>query len=252
LRESKDKRRKLPVLAGYSGEIRRKRRFLRQLAIPVDFAHNMTLIAPVPTRAGVLFWSSAPHRHYRSPWRHARELHDLHRERSVGGVFYFCLGNDMSAIPLTVRGAERLQEELQRLKTVERPAVINAIAEARAQGDLSENAEYDAARERQGFIEGRIAELEGTLSNAHLIDPSALEAEGRAVFGATVEIEDLDSGDRVTYQIVGDVEADIKSNLISVSSPVARALIGKSEGDVVEVMAPAGVREYEVLGVRYI
>lgn len=158
----------------------------------------------------------------------------------------------MSAIPLTVRGAERLQEELQRLKTVERPAVINAIAEARAQGDLSENAEYDAARERQGFIEGRIAELEGTLSNAHLIDPSALEAEGRAVFGATVDIEDLDSGDRVTYQIVGDVEADIKSNLISVSSPVARALIGKSEGDVVEVKAPAGVREYEVLSVRYI
>ena len=120
----------------------------------------------------------------------------------------------MSAIPLTVRGAERLQEELQRLKTVERPAVINAIAEARAQGDLSENAEYDAARERQGFIEGRIAELEGTLSNAHLIDPSSLEAEGRAVFGATVDIEDLDSGDRVTYQIVGDVEADLKANLI--------------------------------------
>ncbi|WP_447982387.1 transcription elongation factor GreA [Achromobacter kerstersii] len=158
----------------------------------------------------------------------------------------------MSAIPLTVRGAERLQEELQRLKTVERPAVINAIAEARAQGDLSENAEYDAARERQGFIEGRIAELEGTLSNAHLIDPTSLDAAGRAVFGATVDIEDLDSGDRVTYQIVGDVEADIKSNLISVSSPVARALIGKSEGDVVEVKAPAGVREYEVLGVRYI
>ena len=156
----------------------------------------------------------------------------------------------MSAIPLTVRGAERLQEELQRLKTVERPAVINAIAEARAQGDLSENAEYDA-RERQGFIEGRIAELEGTLSNAHLIDPSSLDAEGRAVFGATVDIEDLDSGDRLTYQIVGDVEADIKSNLISVSSPWP-ALIGKSEGDVVEVLAPAGVREYEVLGVRYI
>jgi transcription elongation factor GreA len=174
-------------------------------------------------------------------------------ENAPSGRFStFCLGNDMSAIPLTVRGAERLQEELQRLKTVERPAVINAIAEARAQGDLSENAEYDAARERQGFIEGRIAELEGTLSNAHLIDPTSLEAEGRAVFGATVDIEDLDSGDRVTYQIVGDVEADIKSNLISVSSPVARALIGKSEGDVVEVVAPAGVREYEVLGVRYI
>lgn len=157
----------------------------------------------------------------------------------------------MSAIPLTVRGAERLQQELHRLKTVERPAVISAIAEARAQGDLSENAEYDAARERQGFIEGRISELEGTL-NAHLIDPTALDAEGRAVFGATVEIEDLDSGDRLTYQIVGDVEADIKSNLISVSSPVARALIGKSEGDVVEVKVPAGVREYEVIGVRYL
>lgn len=186
------------------------------------------------------------------PMAGARPGNDLHRERSFGAFSTFCLGNDMSAIPLTVRGAERLQEELQRLKTVERPAVINAIAEARAQGDLSENAEYDAARERQGFIEGRIAELEGTLSNAHLIDPTSLDAEGRAVFGATVDIEDLDSGDRVTYQIVGDVEADIKANLISVSSPVARALIGKSEGDVVEVKAPAGVREYEVLGVRYI
>ena len=158
----------------------------------------------------------------------------------------------MAAIPLTVRGAERLNQELHRLKTIERPSVINAIAEARAQGDLSENAEYDAARERQGFIEGRIAELEGTLSNAHLIDPATVESEGRAVFGATVEIEDLESGDRLTYQIVGDVEADIKSNLISVSSPVARALIGKSKGDVVEVKAPSGVREYEVLNVRYI
>ncbi|WP_144637887.1 transcription elongation factor GreA [Bordetella genomosp. 13] len=158
----------------------------------------------------------------------------------------------MAAIPLTVRGAERLNQELHRLKTVERPSVINAIAEARAQGDLSENAEYDAARERQGFIEGRIAELEGTLSNAHLIDPTAVEGEGRAVFGATVEIEDLESGERLSYQIVGDVEADIKSNLISVSSPVARALIGKSEGDVVEVKAPSGVREYEVINVRYI
>ncbi|WP_459615131.1 transcription elongation factor GreA [Bordetella sp. 2513F-2] len=158
----------------------------------------------------------------------------------------------MSAIPLTVRGAERLQQELHRLKTIERPAVINAIAEARSQGDLSENAEYDAARERQGFIEGRIAELEGTLSNAHIIDPAELDTDGRAVFGATVEIEDLESGERVTYQIVGDVEADIKSNLISVSSPVARALIGKSAGDVVEVKAPSGVREYEVIDVRYV
>jgi len=158
----------------------------------------------------------------------------------------------MSAIPITVRGAERLQAELHRLKTVERPAVINAIAEARAQGDLSENAEYDAARERQGFIEGRIAELDGTLSNAQVIDPAALEAEGRAVFGATVEIEDLESGDRVVYQIVGDVESDIRESRISVSSPVARALIGKSEGDVVTVVAPSGEREYEVISVRYV
>ena len=158
----------------------------------------------------------------------------------------------MSAIPLTARGAERLHAELHRLKTIERPEVINAIAEARAQGDLSENAEYDAARERQAFVEGRIQELEGTLSNAQIIDPSALDVEGKAVFGATVEIEDLESGDRVTYQIVGDVEADIRSNLISVSSPVARALIGKGQGDVVEVKAPAGIREYEVLNVSYL
>ena len=158
----------------------------------------------------------------------------------------------MATIPLTVRGAERLQAELQRLKHVERPAVINAIAEARAQGDLSENAEYDAARERQGFIEGRIAELDGTLSNAQLIEPSTIEADGRVVFGATVEIEDLESGTKVTYQIVGDVEADIRSNLISVSSPVARALIGKYEGDVVEVKAPSGAREYEIISIKYL
>jgi transcription elongation factor GreA len=158
----------------------------------------------------------------------------------------------MSAIPLTVHGAERLRQELHHLKTVERPAVINAIAEARAQGDLSENAEYDAARERQGFIEARISELEATLSNAHVINPLELDADGRAVFGATVEIEDLDSGDRVVYQIVGDVEADIRANRISVSSPVARALIGKTEGDVVEVQAPSGLREYEVISVRYL
>jgi len=158
----------------------------------------------------------------------------------------------MSAIPLTTSGAERLQKELHRLKTIERPEIINAIAEARAQGDLSENAEYDAARERQAFVEGRIKELEGTLSNAQIIDPAALDVEGKAVFGATVEIEDLESGERVTYQIVGDVEADIRSNRISVSSPVARALIGKSEGDVIEVQAPAGLREYEVLNVSYI
>jgi transcription elongation factor GreA len=158
----------------------------------------------------------------------------------------------MSSIPLTMSGAERLQEELRRLKTVERPEIINAIAEARSQGDLSENAEYDAARERQAFVEGRIKELESTLSNAQIIDPSALDVDGRAVFGATVEIEDLESGERVTYQIVGDVEADIRANRISVSSPVARALIGKSEGDVIEVQAPAGVREYEILGVSYV
>jgi transcription elongation factor GreA len=158
----------------------------------------------------------------------------------------------MSAIPLTARGAERLKAELHRLKTVERPEVINAIAEARAQGDLSENAEYDAARERQAFVEGRIKELEGTLSNAQIIDPAELNVNGQAVFGATVDIEDLESGQRLTYQIVGDVEADIRSNLISVSSPVARALIGKSQGDVVEVKAPGGLREYEVLDVRYL
>lgn len=158
----------------------------------------------------------------------------------------------MSAIPLTVGGAERLQKELHRLKMVERPEIINAIAEARAQGDLSENAEYDAARERQAFVEGRIKELEGTLSNAQIIDPATLDVDGRAVFGATVEIEDLESGERVTYQIVGDVEADIRSSRISVSSPVARALIGKSEGDVVAVQAPGGVREYEVIGISYI
>lgn len=157
----------------------------------------------------------------------------------------------MAAIPLTVRGAERLKQELHRLKTVERPAVINAIAEARAQGDLSENAEYDAAKEKQGFIEGRIQELEAKLSNAQIIDPAELDAEGRIVFGATVDLEDLETGDRVTYQVVGDDEADIRANLISISSPIARALIGKSVGDVAEVQAPSGVREYEVLDVRY-
>ncbi|HUH88067.1 MAG TPA: transcription elongation factor GreA [Pusillimonas sp.] len=158
----------------------------------------------------------------------------------------------MAAIPLTASGAERLQKELHRLKTVERPEVINAIAEARAQGDLSENAEYEAARERQAFVEGRIQELESTLSNAQVIDPTTLDVEGTAVFGATVQIEDLESGERLTYQIVGDAEADIRSNRISISSPVARALIGKSEGDVVEVRAPAGIREYEVVGISYV
>jgi transcription elongation factor GreA len=158
----------------------------------------------------------------------------------------------MSAIPITVRGAELLKAELQRLKSVERPSVINAISEARAQGDLSENADYDAAKERQSFIEGRIQELEGKLSNAQVIDPSTLDAEGRIVFGSTVELEDLDSSSKVTYQIVGDDEADIKVGKISISSPIARALINKVEGDVAEVQAPAGIREYEVLSVRYV
>jgi transcription elongation factor GreA len=157
----------------------------------------------------------------------------------------------MPTIPLTLRGAQLLKDELHRLKTVDRPAVITAIAEARAQGDLSENAEYDAARERQGFIEGRIAELEGKLSNAQVIDAKLVDAEGRVVFAATVELEDLKSGDTVTYQIVGDDEADIKAGRISVSSPIARALIGKYAGDVAEVQAPGGVRESEILNVRY-
>jgi transcription elongation factor GreA len=158
----------------------------------------------------------------------------------------------MNKIPLTVTGAELLKAELHRLKTVERPNVIAAIAEARSHGDLSENAEYDAAKDRQSFIEGRIAELESKLSNAQIIDPALLDADGRCVFGATVELEDLDSGEIMTYQIVGDDEADIKLNKISVSSPIARALIGKSEGDVAEVMAPGGVRELEILDVKYI
>ena len=157
----------------------------------------------------------------------------------------------MSAIPITASGAERLREELHRLKHVERPAVIDAIAEARAQGDLSENAEYDAARERQGFVEARISELEGALSNAQIIEPSELNADGAVVFGATVEIEDLDTEARVRYQIVGDLEADIRQNRISVSSPVARALIGRREGDVVEVHTPSGLKEYEIVGLSY-
>ncbi len=158
----------------------------------------------------------------------------------------------MSTVPLTVNGAEKLKTELQRLKSVDRPAVINAISEARAQGDLSENAEYDAAKERQGFIEGRIMEVEAKLSNAQIIDPKTLDADGRVVFAATLDLEDLSSGDKVTYQIVGDDEADIKLGLVSISSPIARALIGKHVGDVAEVQAPGGVREYEILDVRYI
>jgi transcription elongation factor GreA len=157
----------------------------------------------------------------------------------------------MSTIPLTVKGAERLKQELHRLKTVDRPAVIVAIAEARAQGDLSENAEYDAAKERQGFIEGRIAELDSKLSNAQLIDPKTLDAEGRIVFGATVELEETESGKVSVYQIVGDEEANIDHGWLSISSPIARALIGKYAGDTVEFQAPAGLREYEILDVRY-
>ncbi len=157
----------------------------------------------------------------------------------------------MATCPITKRGAEMLKAELHKLKTVERPAVINAIAEARAQGDLSENADYDAAKERQGFIEGRIAEVEGKLSAAQVIDPASVDAGGRVVFGATVDLEDEDSGVQVTYQIVGEDEADLKKGLINISSPIARALIGKEEGDVAEVQAPGGVRRYEVVGVRY-
>jgi transcription elongation factor GreA len=158
----------------------------------------------------------------------------------------------MSTIPLTKRGAEKLKDELFRLKGVERHAVIQAIAEARAQGDLSENAEYEAAKDKQGFIEGRILEIEGKLAAAQVIDPSTLDAGGRIVFGTTVDLEDEDSGAKVTYQIVGDDEADLKLGLISISSPIARALIGKEAGDVAEVRAPGGVRTYEVVGVRYL
>jgi len=157
----------------------------------------------------------------------------------------------MSTFPVTKRGADKLKTELHRLKTVDRPAVITAIAEARAQGDLSENADYDAAKERQGFIEGRIAEIEGKLSVAKVIDPSTIDAGGKVVFGATVELEEESTGDAVTYQIVGEDEADLKLGLINISSPIARALIGKEEGDVAEVQAPGGVKRFEVVGVRY-
>jgi transcription elongation factor GreA len=158
----------------------------------------------------------------------------------------------MATIPLTVRGAELLRAELQRLKSVERHAVIVAISEARAQGDLSENAEYEAAKDKQGFIEGRILELESKLAAAQVIDPSRLDADGRVVFGATVDLEDEDSAAKVTYQIVGDDEADLKLGLISISSPIARALIGKEAGDVAEFQAPGGTRSYEIIDVRYV
>ncbi len=156
----------------------------------------------------------------------------------------------MAKTPMTTRGAELLRAELHRLKTVERPNVITAIAEARAHGDLSENAEYDAAREKQGFIEGRISELEAKLGNAQVIDPKLLDADGRCVFGATVELEEAGKG-AVTYQIVGDDEADIKQGRISINSPIARALIGKESGDVVDAQTPGGVKRYEILDVRY-
>jgi len=153
--------------------------------------------------------------------------------------------------PLTVKGAQRLREELEQLKSVKRPAVIAAIAEARAHGDLKENAEYHAAREQQGFIEGRIQELEYVLSHSQLIDVASLNAGTRVVFGATVDLEDCDSGEEVTYQIVGDLESNIKQGLISISSPLARALIGKHEGDTVTIQAPAGARDYDIVAVRY-
>ena len=158
----------------------------------------------------------------------------------------------MKKFPMTIEGAARLKSELHRLKTVDRPTVIRAIAEARSHGDISENADYDAAKERQGFIEGRIAQIEHRLASAQVIDPTHIkDADGRVVFGATVDLEDAGSGEHVTYQIVGDDEADLKHGKVSVSSPIARALIGKTEGDTAEVVAPGGVREYEILAVRY-
>lgn len=158
----------------------------------------------------------------------------------------------MATIPITKRGADQLKAELHRLKTVDRPWVINAIAEARAQGDLSENAEYEAAKDRQGFIEGRIQEVEGKLSAAQVIDPSNLDAGGRVVFGATVQLEDEESGQVVTYQIVGEDEADLKLGLVNISSPIARALIGKEEGDTAEVRAPGGIKHFEIVAIRYL
>ena len=158
----------------------------------------------------------------------------------------------MSKIPITIAGAERLRAELQELKTVRRPAIVTAIAEARSHGDIAENAEYHAAKERQGFIEGRISELEAKLANVQIINPALLDADGRCVFGATVDLEDMKSGEVVTYQIVGDDEGDIKQGKVSIGSPLARALIGKYSGDVAEVQAPSGVREYEILDVKYI
>jgi transcription elongation factor GreA len=158
----------------------------------------------------------------------------------------------MTTIPITKRGSEKLREELQRLKTVDRPWVINAIAEARAQGDLSENAEYEAAKDRQGFIEGRIKDIEGKLSAAQIIDPADLDAGGKIVFGSTVELEEEKTGEALKYQIVGEDEADLKLGLVNISSPIARALIGKEEGDTAEVQAPGGVKRYEIVAVHYL
>ena len=158
----------------------------------------------------------------------------------------------MSRTPVTAKGAERLQQQLKKLKSVDRPNVIEAIAEARAHGDLSENAEYHAAREQQSFIEGRINIIETTLADAQIIDVSTIKADGKVVFGATVDLMYLDNDEEVTYQIVGEQEADIEQCLISISSPIARALIGRLEGDIAEVNAPDGVKEYEILAVKYI
>ncbi len=172
----------------------------------------------------------------------------LGAQGAARGLF---LMQSMSTIPLTTTGAELLRQELQRLKTVDRPSAITAIAEARTHGDLSENAEYDAAKERQSFIEGRIKEIEAKLANAQVIDPKVVDADGRCVFGSTVELEESKGGESVTYQIVGEDEADIKKGKVSVGSPIARALIGKYAGDEVEVQTPGGVRKYEILEVRY-
>ena len=158
----------------------------------------------------------------------------------------------MATLPITKRGAEKLKAELHQLKTVDRPWVINSISEARAQGDLSENAEYDAAKDRQGFIEGRIQEIEGKLSAAQIIDPSTLDAGGKVVFGSTIKLQDEDSGDKATYQIVGEDEADIKQGRVNIGSPIARALIGKDEGDTAEVQTPGGIKRYEIVSVSYI
>ena len=158
----------------------------------------------------------------------------------------------MATIPITKIGSEKLKAELHQLKTVDRPWVINAISEARAQGDLSENAEYEAAKDRQGFVEGRIQEIEGKLSVAQIIDPSEMDAGGKVVFGSTIELQDEDTGNKVTYQIVGEDEADIKFGRVNIGSPIARALIGKDEGDSVDVMAPGGIKRYEIISVMYV